>query len=964
MERKQKSEPYAEEIRILRNAMLNHKLVVFVGAGTSLDAGMPSWGDAVKKIAERLEIRDQLDYIEIPQCYYDVYGKQEYKKLMQQIFKCGEELEVQEVHRNIIRLNAHTIITTNYDCLIEKAALEECETIRVISCDKDLPYNCEGKILIKMHGDFQHDNFVLKEDDYLQYGDNFKLIDTYVKSIIATNVVLFVGYSFSDPDIKQIFSWIRRILGEDMQKAYMLNVTNKFEAHKAESYKKRGINIIYASKWERKFTKKDASLYTNKFLKRILEENNEKLDLVYRECETYCKLNYICSKDIQNLIKKCGTTLKGTTIIPQDYRSQETNKLWKEIAYSKVKDERLNLLNEVLSKSAAKKIELYDNKGNNINKKEIGIAKKTVTSVEKLIEMFYFEGLKALQKENESNFSEEVTPELYLEQAYISYIIYEDVKAYKYLCIASDLFYRKQNYIWHLLTEINRKNVAKLIINGIWRRCNEKVYIQIKRESERIDVESLYKNIPVKEGNDIEFLKELYTFKRYFSIFQEIYRMGEKTLEEAETVYELYIGKPGYEKLRESVKDCYIYDLRNCIMVDRYKQNVEIYRAFSRYIIKSSCSELKGQISKDSKTIYVYVEKLEKFDVYIILRYMEQKELVSLLNNNCKQYIEIDDEARVYLKEVVFNISKIDNYHYMYLNVYLTLIAFVKLDEELVANVLEVLEEHTDDTFILKNCSMIIKFLKNAEKQKVLNEIKHASQLKKLIEQLIKNISEKKAGERSKILLSQYLMNYKKIKSPYYSKTLLELAKTDDYLLLSKIYPFCDEKICNEIKSAWSGWKWEKDINQFQDYMELVLQELIRINQEIEQDVLKQLDTLKIEGRIITPNIYDSTIQALAVLYINDKICMRDQVKECIQDSGNEMLKWLIDTDEYDYKKFDPSWLNMATDSLLESLAKSEKSRRQITKCIKNIYLHSNLSKDILDKYFKFFVADAVNTEE
>ena len=207
-------------------------------------------------------------------------------------------------------------------------------------------------------------------------------------------------------------------------------------------------------------------------------------------------------------------------------------------------------------------------------------------------------------------------------------------------------------------------------------------------------------------------------------------------------------------------------------------------------------------------------------------------------------------------------------------------------------------------------------------------------------------------------------MNYKKIKSPYYSKTLLELAKTDDYLLLSKIYPFCDEKICNEIKSAWSGWKWEKDINQFQDYMELVLQELIRINQEIEQDVLKQLDTLKIEGRIITPNIYDSTIQALAVLYINDKICMRDQVKECIQDSGNEMLKWLIDTDEYDYKKFDPSWLNMATDSLLESLAKSEKSRRQITKCIKNIYLHSNLSKDILDKYFKFFVADAVNTEE
>ena len=39
------------------------------------------------------------------------------------------------------------------------------------------------KEIIKMHGDFEHDNFVLKEDDYLSYSENFKLIETYIKSL-------------------------------------------------------------------------------------------------------------------------------------------------------------------------------------------------------------------------------------------------------------------------------------------------------------------------------------------------------------------------------------------------------------------------------------------------------------------------------------------------------------------------------------------------------------------------------------------------------------------------------------------------------------------------------------------------------------------------------------------------------------------------------------------------------------
>lgn len=64
---KQSWNVYAEEIRLLREAMLNKKLVVFVGAGISIDSGMPSWSEAITDIAKKLGIsEDDLDYMKIP----------------------------------------------------------------------------------------------------------------------------------------------------------------------------------------------------------------------------------------------------------------------------------------------------------------------------------------------------------------------------------------------------------------------------------------------------------------------------------------------------------------------------------------------------------------------------------------------------------------------------------------------------------------------------------------------------------------------------------------------------------------------------------------------------------------------------------------------------------------------------------------------------------------------------------
>lgn len=78
-----------------------------------------------------------------------------------------------------------------------------------------------------MQGDLINKNIVLKEDDYLSYSTKFRLIENYIKALLFTHVVLFVGYSINDIDIKLIFQWVIDILKKDFQPAYFLNIDSK-----------------------------------------------------------------------------------------------------------------------------------------------------------------------------------------------------------------------------------------------------------------------------------------------------------------------------------------------------------------------------------------------------------------------------------------------------------------------------------------------------------------------------------------------------------------------------------------------------------------------------------------------------------------------------------------------------------------------------------------------------------------
>lgn len=169
---------YNEDFRFLNNSMLQNELVLFVGAGASVGSGYLSWNDLVKDIQDKLGIKESAgnDNTIIPQLYYNSRGKKDYNELIKSLFY-KPDAKPNDIHEALVKINPRYIITTNYDDLIEQVFNDKGIFLDVIEKDSDLPYSHTDHLLIKMHGGFKYDNYVLKEEDYLNYSRNFTLIE-------------------------------------------------------------------------------------------------------------------------------------------------------------------------------------------------------------------------------------------------------------------------------------------------------------------------------------------------------------------------------------------------------------------------------------------------------------------------------------------------------------------------------------------------------------------------------------------------------------------------------------------------------------------------------------------------------------------------------------------------------------------------------------------------------------------
>lgn len=218
-----------EYIGLFREKAEQGKLVVFVGAGVSCNVeGMPDWNSLIRNMAKTIGYsrctfcRNRSGTCQENCMLKDDYSTDEFLKIPQYLYNMSEALYYQILTESIsvsvtdaplssaiFDINPAHIITTNYDQLLESSKNVFREQYQVIVRDKDLLTTDKSKYIIKMHGDISiKESIVLKEQDYLNYSQTHLLIELFIKSLLTDHIVLFLGYSLNDYNIKLIISWL------------------------------------------------------------------------------------------------------------------------------------------------------------------------------------------------------------------------------------------------------------------------------------------------------------------------------------------------------------------------------------------------------------------------------------------------------------------------------------------------------------------------------------------------------------------------------------------------------------------------------------------------------------------------------------------------------------------------------------------------------------------------------------
>jgi len=185
---------------------------IFAGAGMSKDAGYVDWPGLLTDIAKELGLKIDREPDLISLAQYHVNEKASRAKITKKIIQeFVEDIDLTENHRIIARLPISTYWTTNYDRLIENA-LKEANRRPDVKHEVEQIFNTRPKrdaVVYKMHGDVEHaaEATLLKEDYERYHVQNEGFINALTGDL-TTKTFLFIGFSFTDPNLDYVLSRI------------------------------------------------------------------------------------------------------------------------------------------------------------------------------------------------------------------------------------------------------------------------------------------------------------------------------------------------------------------------------------------------------------------------------------------------------------------------------------------------------------------------------------------------------------------------------------------------------------------------------------------------------------------------------------------------------------------------------------------------------------------------------------
>ena len=694
-------------IQKLKDDIDNNRLVIFVGAGVSANSGCPSWSALIYRFAEGLGIdsKDRKEsteyYLKIPQYYYIERGKKEYFDVIEETINSIDPVP-NDINREIFKLKPHTVITTNFDNLLEKTVKSEGLFYKTVRQDTELPYTENEKMIIKMHGDGDLKNIVLKEEDYLSYSRNFPLIENYIKGLFSTKTILFVGYSAQDIDFKILFKWVKDNLNGHFQPAYMLEVGESRNRIEFNYYKDRGINILYYDEIKDVIEQEIEPFYDSsishekgkrllKFLKYIAtydkDKNNDILTKIYNKIKIFKDMNYINKDD---LIKKLDGMALVRRISPQTLLFNEDTNIYELLDeykkfYNECEDldekckaelsieEQEKLINDKEIKEKHKKELLEGNLLKNIIQilyksgiTSIGLSYKDVEYIN------FVEDLDIIQEKNDDEFGELLDKfdykglnnklkyylktdvnihgqeNNYLKKAYYLYKINSYVDSYEILKRLSLHSLSERNYKYFFIAQFNMKQLKCLIERDRRLSNNEEYKYNLLEEIDAIDIKETYESLPRRYKEQVSFINDLNNFHYFYKKFYKL-QVKVNDVEKQKN----FISTGGYSytsalgEILIEIEDLINYIQKNYIIVSHFDDVKNLYLLFIKGVFLSY-----GLPDKNIDGFPICkIDKINNFIIQIILKYIKFKDLKGFIEENDITEIKMDlDEIESLIK--------------------------------------------------------------------------------------------------------------------------------------------------------------------------------------------------------------------------------------------------------------------------------------------------------------------------
>jgi hypothetical protein len=249
----------------LRRLYREGRVLPFVGAGVSMsvkwqvgteDRRGLSWSELVDEAIRQLgsEEPDLLRFrgTDLQILEYFRIKKNGFAPLTNWLFAnmkpTDDDLRNSPIHKALGKLaKCNLFYTTNFDDFLERALRLNGRTVHVTASEADMSFD-DGTEVIKFHGDLNSPSeMVLSESHYEKRMRLESAMDLKLRSDVLGRAILFVGYSFRDPNVAYLFRTVNEKF-DDLphsfggKRAYI--VVNNPSDFEMQLFKERRIEVI------------------------------------------------------------------------------------------------------------------------------------------------------------------------------------------------------------------------------------------------------------------------------------------------------------------------------------------------------------------------------------------------------------------------------------------------------------------------------------------------------------------------------------------------------------------------------------------------------------------------------------------------------------------------------------------------------------------------------------------------